>query len=707
MTQLKTRTTAPLQAALVSLGLITSTLPSIAFAEVDAGEIDVLKEVEVKAEGDQEVVVDGYLGKRSSTFTKTDTLIRNIPQSISVVTEEQIEDQAVRSIEDAVRYTPGITMAQGEGNRDAVVFRGNQSTADFFIDGTRDDVQYYRDLYNIDRVEVLKGPNGMIFGHGGSGGVINRVTKEATWDPVRELTLQVGSYAQKRAAIDIGQAINDVAAFRLNAVAEDANSFRDGVSMRRHGVNPTVTFLPTDKTRIVLSAEYFTDHRTADRGIPSFNGRPFSTDESTFFGNADLSDTEVEVQNYSALIEHEFDSGVTIRNRTRYADYDKYYQNVFAASPVSAATGNYTVDGYRDDTQRENLFNQTDVLYNLQAGSIEHKLLGGVEVGRQDNENFRRNAVFTSPTAVAATSPTYTGGVLFPAKNRDSRTDIDILGVYLQDQIVFNPNFEAIVGARYDKFDIEHRDLTGAGTRVTADDDFVSPRAGLIYKPVETVSLYTSYSQAYVPRSGEQLNSLTVTSATFDPEKFKNTEIGAKWDISDELAFTAAIFKLERTNVAVNTGAATSALVDGQDTKGLELGISGQVTHAWSIIGGYTYQKAELVDTTSVGADGAIAPNTPRQSFALWNRYDFNDTWGAALGVISRSDMYAAFDNAVKLPGYTRLDAAVYAQLDKNLSLQLNVENLLDKEYYLYAHNNNNISPGSPTAAYATLIYDF
>lgn len=706
MTQSSSRKNTSLHFALISLGLITTSFPIASFADPDAGEIDVLKEVEVKAEG-QEAVVDGYIGKRSSTATKTDTLIRDIPQSISVVTEDQIEDQAVRSIEDAVRYTPGITMAQGEGNRDAVVFRGNQSTADFFIDGTRDDVQYYRDLYNIDRVEVLKGPNGLIFGHGGSGGVINRVSKEATWDPVRELTLQAGSYAQKRAAIDIGQAINEVAAFRLNAVAEDANSYRDGVSMRRHGINPTVTFLPTEKTKIVLSAEYFTDHRTADRGIPSLNGRPFSTDESSFFGNADLSDTEVEVQNYSALIEHEFDNGVTLRNRTRYADYDKYYQNVFAASAVSATTGTYIVDGYRDDTQRENLFNQTDVLYNLQTGSVEHKLLGGVEFGRQDNENFRKNAVFTSATAVAASSPTYTGGVLFPTKNRNSRTDIDILGVYFQDQIVFNPQFEAVIGARYDKFEIEHKDLAGAGTRITEDDDFVSPRAGLIYKPVEPVSLYVSYSQAYVPRSGEQLNSLTVTSATFDPEKFKNTEVGAKWDISDEFAFTAAIFKLERTNVAVNTGAATSELVDGQDTKGLELGLNGQVTHAWSIIGGYTYQKAELVDTTSIGADGAIAPNTPRHSFALWNRYDFNETWGAALGVISRSDMYAAFDNSVKLPGYTRLDAAVFAQLDKNLSLQLNIENLLDKEYFLYAHNNNNISPGSPTAARATLIYDF
>ncbi|HZV98132.1 MAG TPA: TonB-dependent receptor plug domain-containing protein, partial [Methylophilaceae bacterium] len=184
---------------------------------------ETLGEVEVSATSTKETkATKGYLGKRSTTATKTDTELRDVPQSISVVTQDQIKDQAVRSIEDAIRYTPGVGMAQGEGNRDAVVFRGNQSTSDFFIDGVRDDVQYYRDLYNMDRVEVLKGPSGMIFGRGGAGGVINRVTKEATWDPIRELTLQGGSYDQRRAAIDVGQAINEVAAFRLNAMVEDA-----------------------------------------------------------------------------------------------------------------------------------------------------------------------------------------------------------------------------------------------------------------------------------------------------------------------------------------------------------------------------------------------------------------------------------------------------------------------------------------------------
>jgi catecholate siderophore receptor len=673
-----------------------------------AAGTDTLPQIEVKADKVKETKnTDGYFTKKSSTATKTDTELKDIPQSITVVTQDQIKDQAIRSVEDAIRYTPGVGISPGEGNRDAVVFRGNASTSDFFLDGVRDDVQYYRDFYNIDRVEILRGTSGMIFGRGGSGGVINRVSKEATFDPVRELTLQYGSYDQRRAAIDIGQAITDTAAFRLNAMVEDGNSYRDGVSQRRHGINPTFTFMPTEKTKVVLSAEYFTDHRTADRGIPSQNGRPFSTNEKTFFGNARLSPTEVEVQNYTAFIEHAFDNGVTVRNRTRYSDFDKYYQNVFAGSSVNGA-GNYTVSAYRDDTQRENLFNQTDVLYNLQTGSVTHKLLAGTEFGRQDTDNFRlQPGGGNLTTTQSAFDPTFRGPVVFNNQLRSNSSRIDVAALYLQDQIVFSPKFEAIFGLRYDKFDVDFRNNQN-GNKINTDDDLVSPRAGLIYKPFAPLSLYTSYSQAYVPRAGEQLTSLTVTSSTLDPEKFINTEVGAKWDINPSLSFTTAIFKLERTKVVVNTGPGTSELVDGQDTKGIEFGATGRITDAWSVIGALTYQKAVLVDPNgALGAEGNIAPLTPRRTLSVWNRYDINAMWGVALGVVSRDEMYAQFDNNVTLPGYARVDGAVYAKLDKNLRLQVNLENLLNKEYFLYAHNNNNITPGSPTAARATLIYNF
>lgn len=250
-----------------------------------------------------------YAAVSTSTATKTNTLLRDVPQAISVITNELIKDQSVRSIGDAVRYVPGVGISQGEGNRDALVFRGNRSTGDFFTDGIRDDVEYYRDLYNIERVEVLKGANGMIFGRGGSGGVVNRVSKQANWNPTNEFSFQGGSFNLKRMTADVGYVINDMAAVRLNALYEDAGSFRDGVSMERLGISPTVTLKPTHRTKIIAGMERYHDDRTADRGITSFMGRPVDVDRSQFFGDPRRSHANVDVLAFNSLIEHKFDTG--------------------------------------------------------------------------------------------------------------------------------------------------------------------------------------------------------------------------------------------------------------------------------------------------------------------------------------------------------------------------------------------------------------
>lgn len=678
--------------------------------------------------------VPGYNARSSMAGTKTDTALIDTPQSITVVTQELLEDQSVQSMSDAVRYVPGVTASQGEGNRDALNFRGSGvSTGDFYLDGIRDDIQTYRDFYNVDRIEVLKGPNGMIFGRGAAGGAINRVSKEAGWTPVRELTLSYGAYDHKRASIDIGDSINEVAAFRLNAVVEDSESYRDGVDLQRHGINPTFTIRPGDKTKIVLGAEYFKDEHIGDRGVSSqarrtgttanLGNRPYQIDDhETFFGNARLSPNETETVAFNALIEHTFDNDITVRNRTRYADYDKYYQNVFATSSVNTA-GLLSLGAYRDETDRENLINQTDVLYTLKTGSIQHKLLAGMELGKQDSHNMRfRNTggSETVATNVSATNPTFNGTLNFTAINRNRKSDVDITAFYIQDQIEFSPQWQAIVGLRHDKFKVDFTDLTLAASNpnrnLDSTDNMLSPRAGLIFKPVQNVSLYTSYSQTYVPRAGDQLDGLTVTNNVFDPEKFINKEIGAKWDINPDLSLTAAIYKLEREKMAIADpgNPSETILVDGQETKGFELGIAGKVTSQWSIFGGYTYQDGEITKQQGTGNSailkGAELQQTPDHTFALWNRYDFNEMWGAAIGVISRSEMYAAVPTATQstiLPGYTRYDAAVFAKFSEKLRLQVNLENLTGKEYVLNAHNNNNITPGSPFTGRATLIYDF
>lgn len=660
----------------------------------------------------------GYAAAYSTTATKTNTLLRDVPQSITVVTRELIRDQSMQSMADVARYVPGVGVSQGEGNRDALVFRGNRSTGDFFTDGVRDDVQYFRDLYNVERVEVLKGANGMIFGRGGSGGVINRVTKQAGWDPIREFSFEGGSYDKKRLAVDVGQGINEVAAVRFNSMYENSGSYRNGVNVERFGISPTVTLKPSHRTNIVLGMEHFQDHRTSDRGIPSFNGAPVNTSPSTFFGDPRRSKADVTVTSLNSLIEHKFDSGFTFRNRTNYAMYDKFYQNVFANSVVNNA-GNLNLAAYNDSSTRDNFFNQTDFSYVLNTGPIKHTLAVGVEVGRQVTDNIRRNGTFSNgltSLTVPLSNPITSDPITFVNRATGSTIDANnhsvtkITSVYVQDQIVLLPQLQAIVGVRYDRFEVDFVQRN-TNTHIKTDDGLLSPRFGLIYKPIEPVSVYTSYSQAFAPRAAEQLTGLTVTNAVLAPEKFTNLEAGIKWDVLPNLALTTAVYQIDRTNVISTDPNITgsSFLTKGQRVQGVEAGLSGQITSAWRVMGGYAFQDGELLSTQSTTAakNGATLAELPRHTFSMWNRYDFTPMWGAAFGVIHRSDMFAGLDNKVVAQGFTRVDAAIFARIDKRLRLQVNIENLFDTKYIAAVHNNNNMTPGSPIAVRASAIFNF
>lgn len=657
-----------------------------------------------------ELPTDGYQGVGSSSSLKTNTALKDTPQSISVISRTQLDDQSAQSLADAVKYTPGVSFAQGEGNRDAAIIRGNTTTGDFYVDGLRDDVQYYRDLYNIDRVEVLRGANGLAFGRGGNGGVINRVQKEAGWSPVRELTLSGGSFGHARGALDIGGGLSERVAGRVNVVTEQSDSFRDGVDLRRNGLSPTLTIQATDATKIVLGAEYFNDKRVTDRGIPSQNGKPFATDESTFFGNAPQSPTETTVTALNASIEHRFDNGVVVTNKTRFADYDKYYQNVYANSAVTA--GNLNLAAYRDDTQRQNLFNQTDAIFNFTTGKVKHQLVTGIELARQDSENFRINGVFpananATSISVSAANPIATADFSGP-RARDRDTVVSTVSIYAQDQIAINEQWDVIVGVRRDRFKTDFDDVRN-NFQATVTDTELSPRAALIYKPRQDLSLYASYSQAFQPQAGDQLTGLDARTSNFVPEESVNHELGAKWDVNERLSVNAALYRTVRDNIAATDplDSQRRILIDNTVVKGVELGVQGRITSKWQVVGGYAYADSAIKEGQRGIAAGNETSQTPRHSFSLWNRYDLNDTYGAALGVVSRSEMFALDNNSVVLPGYARVDAAFYMQASKDLRLQLNVENLLNSDYVLNAHNNNNISPGSPTNARVTAVYSF
>jgi catecholate siderophore receptor len=643
----------------------------------------------------------GYGAARTVSATRTDTPLRDAPQSVTVVTAGLIADQSMQGMADVVRYVPGVSMGQGEGHRDAPTIRGNSSTADFFVDGVRDDAQYLRDVYNVERVEALKGANAMAFGRGGGGGVLNRVSKEAQWAPTRAITTEGGSFDHKRLTVDLGQGLGASAAVRFNGMFENSGGFRDAYDLERYGINPSLAFALGPRTTVRAGYELFNDERTVDRGIPSFNGRPSDADITTFFGNPDESYSTMRVHSGSALVEHATIGGLTLRNRSRWTSYDKFYQNSYPGGAVNAAGTQVNLSAYNHATDRANLFNQTDLTLSLGTGPVRHTLLLGGELGRQETENLRNTGYYNDVAtsfAVPFDAPTVETPITFrqSASDADNRATATVAGIYLQDQLELSRHVQLLAGVRYDRFDVDFHD-NRSGESLDRQDDLVSPRAGLVIKPIEPMSLYGSYGISFLPSSGDQFSSLTATTKTLEPEKFTNYEVGAKWDVRPDLALTTALYRLDRTNTsAPDPNDATRIVQTGsQRTTGWEMGVSGSLASWWQVSGGFARQRARITSTTSAAAEGQRVPLVPETTVSLWNRWQVLPAVGVGIGVIHQDDMFAAIDNKVTLPGFTRADGAVFVRLTSLLSAQLNVENLFDERYYATSHGNNNIMPGA------------
>jgi len=290
------------------------------------------------------------------------------------------------------------------------------------------------------------------------------------------------------------------------------------------------------------------------------------------------------------------------------------------------------------------------------------------------------------------------------ATDADNRVRVNLVASYIQDQIEINKYLQFVAGARFDYFDLKFHNNRN-NTDLRRIDQLVSPRFGVVIKPVADLSLYGSYSVSYLPSSGDQFSSLTSLTEQVKPEKFTNYEIGAKWDINPDLTFTSALYRLDRTNTrSIDPNDPTRIVQTGsQRTNGFEAGVTGRLTRAWTLTGGYALQDAFITRATASARLDAKVAQVPHHNFSVWNKYDFTRRFAAGLGVIKRSDMFASIDNTVMLPGYFRFDAAAYYTFNEIWRLQANIENLFDKRYYLNADNNTNISPGSPLAVKVSL----
>lgn len=666
----------------------------------------------------------GVYSNSTSVATKVNTPQINIPQSLSVVTKDFIKDAGFQNFTDFTRYVPGVAVHQGEGNRDELVIRGVDSSANFFVNGFRDDVQYFRDYYNTQSIEVLKGPSALTFGRGAGGGLVNRTLKEADGTRVYDMTAQTGSFGDGRVSLDAGQAVNDNVAARLNMFYEKSDTFRDYGQLERYGFNPTMTFNVDDSTKVKLSYEYFHDERTADRGNPSLNpvggatrfnpAAPFAPggDLTAFYGSPNYNVARANVNTFMAVIDHDFGNGLTAKNSMIVADYQKFYQNVYPGSAVDPVTNLFTRSAYQHWTNRQNIVDQTDVFYKLSTGPLLHSIAFGTELGRQAGIDVRNTGIFPNGSAISdptsAFDSTYFGSITwvhqFPGAFSNGVTSADsnsayrlyTQSAYARDTIDITRWLQLIGGARVDRFDISALDMNTSTNRERVDTK-ISPQAAVIVKPIDNLSLYGAYMVSYLPASGDQFSSLNNNTLILDPQKFENKEVGVKWNIAPRLLYTAAIYQLDRTGVAVtDPNNPTSQIPGGKyRIRGFETALDGYITNEWQSVLGYAYTDARVAnDLSTTIVSGNVVQLVPLHQFSWWNKYQFTPMWGAALGAIYFSDSFATSDDTVKLPGFVRFDGAIYAKIDKNWKAQLNVENIFNKGYWASADGNNNISPG-------------
>lgn len=679
---------------------------------------------------DDEVIVHGkYLYSDQVNALKSPTPIIDVPQSLSIVTAEQIAKQGFDSVGDLINYIPGVTNSQGEGHRDAVVFRGVRSTADFFVDGVRDDVQYYRGLYNVEQVEVLRGANALLFGRGGTGGLINRVSKKGQiGEEFTGYKAAIDTFGALAIELDSNFSSRDRSAFRLNAIYESLNNHREFYQGDKIAVNPTARFELSPVTTLDLSYEYIDNQRSIDRGIPTgADGRPVEALAEITFGDPEVNITELSAHVLRATLTQDFADNVKGVFNASYGDYDKLYQN-FYASGYNPSTNIVTLDGYRDTTQRKNLNLSGNLIGEFATGGIGHTIVTGLEYSDTSNNNDRFNTFFDQtsddnetffavrPLGLINGVGTNAAGVttlndFSVSLNDDTEADVKVLSAFVQDEISLSDNFDIVLGARFDSFDITSVDMK-ANPNVTRSrkDEEISPRLGLIYKPKENVSLYGSFSQSFLPRSGGQFASLSSSSEVLNPDIFENLEAGLKWDFVKGLSFTAAYFQNDQTGAARDDVNSEEFEIRGLEVKGFELQLEGHVTDALYLKAGY----ANLSGETDQGRE--LPRELPENTFSVWANYQVTEKFGLGLGATHQDGAFISdFDLAVAgnapddrathptLPSFTRFDAAAYYDVSDDLRLQVNIENLTDTLYFPTSHSTHQASVGAPLNARFTV----
>jgi catecholate siderophore receptor len=668
------------------------------------------------------------------------------PKSVTVVSADVISQTGAVSLTDALRTVPGITIGAGEGGNpvgDNLFIRGYNAQTDTYIDGIRDAGSQSREVFNLEQVEVVKGPNSAYGGRSSAGGGVNLVSKTAQAYDFNGASVGLGSDKYRRITGDLNRVLGKNSAVRLNVMAHENDvPGRKVVGGNRRGIAPTVTFGLNGPDRAILSFYHLTSHEIPDTGIPfnnpvttgpnvskNGNGTPFAVDRETFYGlaNRDFRDTKSDVGTID--LRHEFSKDLALRNVTRYGKS----QNDYIWTQPDDSKGNTVLYGtvWRRAntrvTETRTLANVTSLSGELESLGLKHSFNAGIEFDRESTDrssyvftpgtNNPITGTFTCPSSGAATlyncttlvnpnpyDPWVTTRSISGAlTNVRTRTK----AAYAFDTIEINPQWLLNLGLRWDDFESTLDTAAGIvngnpapAAHAVVDTSFVSSQAGIVYKPSKNGSVYLSFASSATPPGndgGDGLDALTAAVQNLQPQRSRNIELGTKWDLlpGGRLSVTGALFKSTMSNARVTAPDGSTQNVGRKEVQGVELGFSGKLNSAWTVFGGYTWLDAEVanngyLNTGTTAApiwspspfNGNRFPTTPKNSASLWTSYAFSKDFTAGFGVTAMSKVYANVNNNKWVPGYARFDAMASYALNQDISLQLNLQNLADKLYF-------------------------
>ena len=671
-----------------------------------------------------EARTEGYLADQETTAARVPLRLAETPQQVEVLTGELLQSRATSSMKQAMEMIPAAGLQLGEGRRDNFFIRGFNAVGDIYVDGVRDTAQYYRDLSNTERIEVLEGPAAVLYGRGSSGGLINRVTKRPQMEgTLGELSYTAGSYDEQRGTADLDTLVpgsHGKLGFRITGAAEHEGSHRHQYWMDRYAFAPTLLWKPDQATEVRVGVERLRDDRLPDRGIPylPWTGAPADVPIGNYYGyvgaNAGSNFIHTAVTAGSVDVRHGFADGWTAHVQGRLAGYTTNFANMYASGIQQLANGGVNVlRGEYNGAQNWSVaYGTEDATRSGRWLGMQHTLLIGAEQGLESTASTQYNGP-TNQTPVDLLGPANRAPVLSSVLNRNNHFTGGTQAIYAQDLASVGSHWKVLAGARVDRFGqrLEFRPPTNTVPNLSRVDWAASPRVGVVYGVKPWASIYGNYSRTFDP-SGENL-SLAANNAQLKPEVTENYEGGTKWELLHQhLLLTASVFRLDRTNIKTTDPNDPTALLNlgEQRTHGAELNGQGELTRHWRVYGGYAWLDGRIVSSTTLSNNvllmGKRPAMTPLHNSSLWTSYDFRNGFGVAAGMVAKARQFAATDNLARLPGYARVDASVFYRAAR-YDVQVNIQNVGNRRFYDAAQSDYQIYPAAPVSGTATIRYRF